>query len=290
MQTVVYNIILPSIGNNVEISNIADRYTVYQIENTMPPYDKIIIRNNLTGDLSRMVITNGKWQIQYYPMEHEITIIPSITPTINTQRISIPKFPNPTISNPIVSNPTFSNPTISNPIVSNPVVSNPVVSNPIVSNPVVSNPIVSDVDNDRDRDFIPRDYVLPQNPSVINPGTMYPYILIPPSRRVYGTGVIHLQNGGDVPFRIFSTSIMGGGVTALIDTMIPSYSKSISEPLLLQGDIDFYNNQIIPRFGPSAAGNYEIKITRRKNGQWIPIRYPKLNKGDYITFHNWSLT
>lgn len=74
MQTITYTLILPRVGDRVTISDVTNIYTVYQIENIRPPYDSVVIRNNTSGDLSRIVITNGKWQVQYYPVEHTITI------------------------------------------------------------------------------------------------------------------------------------------------------------------------------------------------------------------------
>ena len=47
----------PEIGQRVTIDIVPDTYTVYGIE----LHDKVLIRNNRTGDLSRLVVTNGKW-------------------------------------------------------------------------------------------------------------------------------------------------------------------------------------------------------------------------------------
>jgi hypothetical protein len=62
---------IPYINQHVTISTVADRYKVVNFERN----DTIIIENLTTGELSRLVLTNGEWQVQYYPIVHIINFI-----------------------------------------------------------------------------------------------------------------------------------------------------------------------------------------------------------------------
>ena len=76
MQTVTYRVQLPHIGDRVLISGIGDTYLIHSIENIQPPYDSILIHPiNDYNDISRLVIINGKWQIQYYNKPHNINFV-----------------------------------------------------------------------------------------------------------------------------------------------------------------------------------------------------------------------
>lgn len=39
----------------------------------IPPYDSILVSNLRNNELSRMIITNDQWQIQYYSAPHIVT-------------------------------------------------------------------------------------------------------------------------------------------------------------------------------------------------------------------------
>jgi hypothetical protein len=72
MQTVTYNVDVPIVGQHVLIRGVPQEYEVYNIESTRPPYDSVLIKQ-LNGDLvSRLVITNGKWQVQGYNHPHQV--------------------------------------------------------------------------------------------------------------------------------------------------------------------------------------------------------------------------
>lgn len=85
MQTVTYIIHLPRIGEKVVIDVLPEgKFTVNYIE-THNPTDSVVIINDDTGELSRLVITNGKWQVNYFAHPHNINFIelPRIHTTIN---------------------------------------------------------------------------------------------------------------------------------------------------------------------------------------------------------------
>ena len=222
MQTVTYISILPSIGDNVTISDVMVPYVVHEIEKKSSPYDKVIIRNNDTGDLSRLVITNGEWQIQYYPTPHTIT------------------FNNNTINLPLVNTNRAAEIAGVHPL---------------------------------------------QNENIM------PFILV--DGLIYGTGVFHSAVEGDFPFRV-KAWIPKNAILITIDNPIQSYTKSISAKHIDLGNNDWtnhyyhYDNTIVPIAGKSVRGNYDMTLTKRKNGTFVPIRYAKLNTGDNITFHHWS--
>lgn len=80
MQTIVYTVALPSINDGVLISNFEDSYVVSSVESEQPPYDSAIITNVQTGDISRIVVTRGKWQVEGLLVPHTISIIPKHVP------------------------------------------------------------------------------------------------------------------------------------------------------------------------------------------------------------------
>ena len=217
MQNITYNVVLPQIGDRVRISTVVAPYQVHEMEKKSPPYDRVIIRNNDTQELSRLVITNGEWQIQYYPIAHTITF------------------------------------------------------DPIINN----NPKTEEV--------------------VETTKCIYPFIGISDivgqngGGRVYGTGIFHSAVEGDFPFRVYATAGRNG-VAVLFDKPMKSYSKNVTNRNPDESDISDYYDKIVPVVGESVLGQYEMIITKRKDGRFIPARYTKLNKGDSITFHHWSDT
>ena len=91
---------MPVVGQKVIIDILPDEYTVSQIEKYNPT-DSVLISNNRTHEISRLVITNGKWQIEYFSEPH---VVQFRTET-KTQRIPI--IPLPTVQkSPIIPLPT----------------------------------------------------------------------------------------------------------------------------------------------------------------------------------------
>ncbi len=93
MQTITYQVPLPSINQQVNISTSPTQYVVFSIENQHPPYDSILIKPIDSDGLSRLVITNGQWQVDKYNDDHVVTFLPTIS--VPTPTISVPT---PTIS------------------------------------------------------------------------------------------------------------------------------------------------------------------------------------------------
>lgn len=72
MQTVTYVVHLPRIGEKVNIDLLPQgKYTVTSIE-TQNPIDSVIIVDDNTGTQSRLVIVNGKWQVQNFNHPHNV--------------------------------------------------------------------------------------------------------------------------------------------------------------------------------------------------------------------------
>lgn len=59
MQTITYTVNKPEVGQSVKLSVVPDSYTVYQLETTNP-VTKVLIRNNTTNALSRLIIADGE--------------------------------------------------------------------------------------------------------------------------------------------------------------------------------------------------------------------------------------
>jgi hypothetical protein len=77
MQVVVYQVSLPRVGRGLTISGFDNIYVVHAVENIQPPYDSVLVHPiNDTDDVSRLVIINGKWQVQYYNTPHTINFLP----------------------------------------------------------------------------------------------------------------------------------------------------------------------------------------------------------------------
>lgn len=95
-QHITYIVHLPVIGESVTISGIPVTFHVYQIESEIPPYDSVLIKNIDRGDVSRLVITNGEWQVEHFNIPHEITFSDA-TPISHKIISTIPQQITPTI-------------------------------------------------------------------------------------------------------------------------------------------------------------------------------------------------
>jgi hypothetical protein len=83
MEVVNYEVPKPVIGDAVQISTNDDDYTIYALGNKAPPYDNVIILHDATKNdpqpsYSRLVITNGKWQVHYYDEPHDVTFLKKV--------------------------------------------------------------------------------------------------------------------------------------------------------------------------------------------------------------------
>jgi hypothetical protein len=105
MQTITYQVPLPTIGQRVNISTSPTQYVVFSIENQRLPYDSILIKPIDSDGLSRLVITNGRWQVDKYTDDHTVAFLPTISaPIFSVPTVSIPasiglrpNAPNPTL-------------------------------------------------------------------------------------------------------------------------------------------------------------------------------------------------
>ena len=100
MQTVTYQVTLPVVNQRVNISTTPIQYTVVLIEKQFPPYDNVLIKPVNSDELSRLVIINGKWQVEKYNDDHIITFQPNTPPNIR------PMVPNPLYYDLPTANPT----------------------------------------------------------------------------------------------------------------------------------------------------------------------------------------
>lgn len=231
MQTVTYTVELPKIGDTVRISDIPDTYIIYGIESVSPPYDSILVQNVVTDSLSRIVITNGRWQIQYYSIPHTVTLI-NKTPVDGG--LKLPEY---------------------------------IVTNTQINNDEVNRVVERPVGQQR------------------NTEGLFPYITLP-NGAIYGTGIFHSATEGNFPFRVYAAT--GNGVVIVFDRPMKNYDKNV-RPIEFKDTVEgIYYNNIVPAVGESVLGNYQMDISRRKDGRFVPVRYAKLNNGDNITFNNWS--
>lgn len=79
MQTLTYFVPVPRISDHVSISTTNIPYIIIRFENASPPYDSVIIRNLETQEESRLVVINGLWKVQNYPIDHAVTFHNSTT-------------------------------------------------------------------------------------------------------------------------------------------------------------------------------------------------------------------
>ena len=91
MQTLVYNVHLPVVGEHVNISTTDAKYTVSSLEGQSAPYDSAIITNTSTGEQSRIIITRGKWQVEYYNEPHNISFHNPIPVITVPQPVTLPR-------------------------------------------------------------------------------------------------------------------------------------------------------------------------------------------------------
>lgn len=76
MQTVTYIVQKPVLGQKVKITGLGGKYIVKHLENQYPPYDTVLIHPKDAPTLiSKLVITNGKWQLEGYNQPHEVQFI-----------------------------------------------------------------------------------------------------------------------------------------------------------------------------------------------------------------------
>ncbi len=105
MQTITYVVDMPTPGQKLNINPFTEPFTVDKIE-TYHPTDSIIISNDITKAQSRLVIINGKWQVEHYNSPHSIifqTSPPTIQqPNIQTSPGSIIQRPNIQTSGSII--------------------------------------------------------------------------------------------------------------------------------------------------------------------------------------------
>ena len=81
MQTIEYVVELPIVGDILNIDIIPDKFSVYEIEQK----DSVIIRNQRTGELTRIIICRGKWQVEHFIYKHVITFEKEKIPQIGTR-------------------------------------------------------------------------------------------------------------------------------------------------------------------------------------------------------------
>lgn len=127
MQSITYVVPLPVAGDTVIISDVNEPYSIHKMESVGPPYDSAVIVNDNTGVLSRIIIANGKWQIQHYPVSHTITFKSSPTLKVESKPLSSIGFePLPTESKPSLNVPIESKLSLNVPIESKPSLNVPI--------------------------------------------------------------------------------------------------------------------------------------------------------------------
>ena len=72
MQIIVHTAYRPVINEYVRISGINGEYIIDTIENETP-YNSVLIKSVNNNLLSRLIIINGKWQVEGYNTAHDIT-------------------------------------------------------------------------------------------------------------------------------------------------------------------------------------------------------------------------
>ncbi len=83
MQEITYLTHIPKIGERVVITikdpsgvtPLPGRFVVTVLENDVPPYDSVLIENVITKKHTRLVITNGRWQVEYYDKPHDVEFL-----------------------------------------------------------------------------------------------------------------------------------------------------------------------------------------------------------------------
>jgi len=81
MQTIEYIVELPSVGEIINIDISPSKYIVYQIEDK----DSVIIQNETNGELSRIIVCRGKWQVEHFPYNHIISFEKEKIPQVGSR-------------------------------------------------------------------------------------------------------------------------------------------------------------------------------------------------------------
>ena len=145
MQTIIYHVPLPHIGDKVTISDINNEYMVNSLESDTPPYDSAIIINTKTNELSRIIVSRGQWQVENYTLPHKVQITQPIMtqPFITQPMMTQPMMTQPMMTQPMMTQPMMTQPMMTQPMMTQPMMTQPMMTQPMMTQPMMTQPMMT---------------------------------------------------------------------------------------------------------------------------------------------------